>query len=79
MQGIWRPAKNWLSLQNEAHLAVEPELRKRWTEYKQQFIRNAVHALETQNLEELMKVEVSPCIVYECPPELAAKVIEHGH
>ncbi len=76
IHGTWRPVLNWHELQDEARQAAEPELRERWRVHQKKLVIDAIHALETDSIEALMKVATSPSMCYACPPELAAKIEE---
>lgn len=74
--GVWRPAKNWIELHEEARQVAEPQAIERWAAHQQRLMEHANRALASGSLEDLMKVPTSPGWCYECPRWLAEKAIE---
>jgi hypothetical protein len=75
VNGRFEAALNWRDLAEEASVAIEPEVRERWSVYWQGMITRGNTLLRCQDSDSMMHIEKLPSSYYSCPPELAARVI----
>lgn len=75
VNGSMETALNWRELADDAMIAIEPEVRRRWRAYWQEAIICANTLLASDDVKSLIHLVASPSWYYPCPPELAARAI----